>query len=73
MIVMEKENKLTVLAKELNNDVFKVISADALVGFEKAYLIIKRLLACRDPPLLFDRAGNQGFKVPDHTPDTVHL
>lgn len=33
------ENKLEILGKELNQNVFKVISSDGLEGFEKAFLI----------------------------------
>lgn len=63
------ENKLTI-AQKLNESVFKVIGADGLIGFEKAYLIanaageLKNLLTTEYMKPIMALQGNRlGFKT----------
>ncbi len=67
---MEKDNKLTLLAKDLNSEVFKVISAETLAGFEKAFLIAAAAGLLKDKltpeymkPIMELQGNRLGFKT----------
>ncbi len=68
--IAKTENKLELLGKELNKNVFKVISSDGLEGFEKAFLIataageLQKLLTTEYmKPIMALQNNRLGFKT----------